>query len=475
MSRTKNMTVGSPLKLIVLFAVPLMIGNTFLQFSTMLESSIVGRFAGVNGTAAIGATAGMYNVILGFTQGLAAGLPILIAHRYGAGDEDGVKKSICANLTVCAGIALLFTALLLPAWRPILSAFHTPAEIARDAYVYMMLMSAGLLFTMLHYLIFNIVRSMGDSKTPLIFQVVTCVIEVGLSYLFIVVFRLGVIGIPIAQMIARLLGTAAFWLYMVRIARHPLMQLRREDWRLDGGEIREHLKSGVSSGCIFAVACCGVVVLQPELNKLGAEALTGYTVTTQISGVLTQLINAFGLTMTTYISQNYGAGKYHRIRSGIRRCALLTGALSIGLSALGIFGCRLMVGLFMGAGEGEFFRYAQINMNFMAGAYLFLSWICIFRAALQSLGSRVIPILSSGMDVLMRIIAVLFMVGPLGYTALCASQMMAWIGNAVPLVLVYLVLMKRLRRERRDDFTEKPASPNNAARKGKPAPKPVIG
>ncbi len=361
-------------------------------------------------------------------------------------------------------MALLFTLVLLPSWSGILTWFQTPPEIAHDAYLYMMLMSAGLTVTMLHYLVFNIVRSMGDSKTPLIFQVITCLMELLFAYLFIVGFGLGVIGIPIAQMLSRTLGTGSFWIYMVKGSKNPFMRLKKEDWRMTGREVAEHLKSGISSGFIFAVACFGVVVLQPELNRLGTQALTGYTVTNQISSVLTQLINAFGLTMTTYVSQNYGAGKFKRIRAGLRQCVMLTGVLSLGLTAFAIFGCRWMVSLFMGTGEGEFIHYAQINMNFMSGAYLFLSWICIFRSALQSLKCRIIPILSSGMDVLARVIAVLFMVKPLGYTALCASQMMAWVMNAAPLILVYLVLMRRIKR----DFPELPPSGDDSNGDGAP-------
>mgnify|MGYP002409838287 CR=1 FL=1 len=445
MPQTKNMTVGNPLRLIVQFTVPLMIGNVFLQFATMMEGSIVGRALGVDGVAAIGATNGVFNVLRNFAQGLSIGLPVVTAQRFGAGDMQGVRKSVTTSILMCLLGWAVFAVLLLPLWRPALVWMNTPAQVLDDAWTYLTLVTAGLGITLLHYFFFNVVRAVGDSRTPLFFQLISGGLDILLAYLFVSVLDLGVAGGPLAQLGAQLLGSVLFLIYVVGVRKTPVLRLTREDWRLGRQDLSDHLKSGVASGLMFSVAPCGSIIIQPSLNSFGATAVAGFIAVAQITGVFGQVFAAVGQTMATYVAQNYGAGLSHRVRRGVRQTVAVSSLLAVLLGVLAIWGCGPMVDLYMGGAGEEQLAYARINMFFTAGGWVLLNWILVY---LQALNSRVIPIFASAMELVARTISVVFLIPRWGFPALCFSLFLSWIFTATPVVAGFQVLIRRLTRGR---------------------------
>lgn len=444
MPQTRNMTVGDPLKLIIRFTIPLMIGNVFLQFATMMEGSIVGRSLGVNGVAAIGATTGIFNVLRNFAQGLSIGLPVVTAQRFGAGDALGVKKSVATGILMSILGWAVFAGALLPSWGAILRWMKTPAEVLHDSWLYLFLITAGMVVTLLHYLFFNVVRSVGDSRTPLYFQMLTGGLDIFLAWLFVAKLGLGVAGVPVAQISAQALGSVCFLWYVLKVKKNPVLRLTREDWRISREDFFEHFKAGTASGLMFSVAPCGGVIIQPSLNSFGPEIVAGYTAASQITGVFGQIYAAMGQAMATYVAQNYGAGLIHRVRAGVRKTIILGSALSLILTAVAILGSDFMVTLYMGDATPELLGYAKTNMIFITMGWILLVLILVYRQALQALNSRVLPIFASAMELVMRSIAVIFLIPRFGYPALCFSLFMAWIGTASPLVLGYFPLMRRL-------------------------------
>ena len=236
---TKNMTVGNPAKLILFFTIPLLIGNLFQQLYNMADTLIVGRTIGVEALAAVGCTGSIMFLILGFTQGLTAGLSIVTAQRFGAGDEEGVRRSFAAGILIGGVITVFLTALSVALARPILILMRTPANIIDGAYSYIVVIYAGIAAAVLFNLLSSVLRALGDSRTPLIFLVIACLINIGLDFLCILTFQMGVAGAAVATIAAQLLSGGACIVYIAR--RFPMLHLRREHWRVTREEIFEHL------------------------------------------------------------------------------------------------------------------------------------------------------------------------------------------------------------------------------------------
>lgn len=439
---TKNLTEGSPAKLIVLFTIPLLIGNIFQQFYSMADTLIVGRTIGVNALAAVGCTGSITFLILGFAMGLTSGLSILTAQRFGAGDERGVRKSVAAGVWLSAGVTIALTALSVPLTRPILELMRTPPEIIDDACRYVIVIFGGIVASMLFNLLSNIIRALGDSKTPLFFLVVACILNIALDFVCILIFKMGVAGAAWATIIAQMVSGILCLFYIKR--RLPILHLTREDWRVTKWELVQHAKVAFPMAFQMSIIAIGAVVLQFALNGLGALAVAAFTAAQKIDQIATQPMNSFGTTMATYAAQNYGAGKTERIRKGVLQCSLISVGFAVVMGLVNIFAGYQLAGIFVGPGEPEVASLAQTYLIINGSMYFLLAMLFIFRFTLQGLGKGVMPTVAGVMELVMRTFSAVFLAQYFGFAGACWSNPLAWLGACIPLTIAFFATVRKM-------------------------------
>jgi putative MATE family efflux protein len=439
---TKNLTSGSPAKLIFLFAMPLLMGNFFQQLYNMADTFIVGRTIGVNALAAVGCTGSIMFLILGFAVGFTSGLSIITSQRFGAGDKEGVKSSYAASIVLSLGITIVLTVISSRLARPILELMRTPPEIIEDAYRYIIVIYWGIAAAMFFNLFSNIIRALGDSKTPLIFLAVVCVLNIILDFVLILTFSMGVAGAAWATVTSQAFSAVLCFFYI----RHklPVLKLKKTHWYLSKAILWEHLRVALPMAFQASIIAIGAIMLQFALNNLGAVSVAAYTAAQKIDMVAILPMMSFGITMATYTAQNYGANDIQRIRLGVRQCCMMSITFSVVIAFINIFAGRKLIALFVGAGQPEVLSQAQTYLVTNGLLYFVLALLFIYRYTLQGLGQSFIPTVAGIMELFMRTFAAIVLSKHLGFTGAALANPLAWIGACVPLAIAYFMTMKRL-------------------------------
>lgn len=441
----QDLTKGKPVKLILLFTIPLLIGNIFQQFYSMADTIIVGRTIGVDALAGVGATGSLSFLIIGFAQGLTAGLSVITAQRFGADDYDGVRKSVTTSLCICAVLTVALTVIAVLTARPLLVLLQTPENIIDDAYNYIIVIFWGIFASMLFNLLSNLVRALGDSRTPLLFLIVACVLNIALDFLFILAFRMGVAGAAWATVIAQVVSCVLCILYIAR--RIPLLRLCKKDWKIGASYIRTHCKVGLPMAFQTSIIAIGAMILQVPLNQLGSTAVGAFTAAQKIDNLAVQILMSFGITMATYAAQNYGAGNMGRIKHGVRQCIFINVAASIVMGVFIILTCRPLVGIFVGSGQEDVVELARVYLIINCSLYFLLSLLFVYRYTLQGIGKSLTPTIAGIIELVMRSATAIFLAAPLGFAGISAANPIAWIGALIPLTSAYYLNIHRLLKQ----------------------------
>ena len=437
----KSMTSGSPAKLILLFALPLFVGNLFQQLYNMADAFIVGRILGVDALAAVGCTGSLSFFIIGFAQGLSAGFSMLTAQRFGANDAEGVRRSYAASLVLGGIIGVILTVPSVLFARDLLVLLQTPPQILDDAVAYIVVVFGDILATMLFNIVSNVLRALGDSKTPLYFLVVGCVVNVVLDILLILYTPLGVMGAGVATVIAQVVsGLACVWYIHVKF---PILRLTRESWKITRKDVAEHLHMGLPMGFQTSIIAIGSLMLQYALNGLGSTAVAAFTAASKLETLATLPLMSFGLAIGTYVAQNYGAGKLHRIRKGVLQCSAMSLAWAVFMGAVFLVFGRPLSTLFVGK-DAQVLDLSYTYLCIVAVALWVLGLLFVFRYSLQGLGQSFVPTFAGVMELVMRGACAVWLVVPLGFAGACMASPMAWVGSAVPLVISFFLTMRQL-------------------------------
>lgn len=439
------MTEGSPAKLIVMFTIPLLIGNIFQQLYSMVDTLIVGRTLGVHALAAVGCTGSISFLILGFAMVVSAGLAIITAQRFGAKDEAGVRRSVATGAWISLGVTAVLTVLSVPLARKTLELMRTPPEIIDSAYDYIVVIFWGIIASMLFNFLSNIIRALGDSRTPLLFLIIACVLNIGLDFGLILGAKMGVAGAAWATIIAQM-ASALMCLWYIK-KKLPILHLKKEDWRVSGWDISQHLKVSMPMGFQMSIIAIGAVVLQFVLNGLGAVAVAAFSAAQRIDQIATQPMNSFGTTMATYGAQNYGAGRIDRIKKGVLQCSMISVGFSIVMGLVNIFAGYQLAGLFVGSGETGVQSMAQTYLQINGAMYFVLALLFIFRFTLQGLGKGFMPTVAGIMELVMRTFAAIFLTTSIGFAGACWASPLAWIGACIPLAAAYFVTIHKLSKK----------------------------
>ncbi|SMC16320.1 putative efflux protein, MATE family [Clostridium acidisoli DSM 12555] len=439
---TRDITKGNPAKVIIYFTIPLLIGNIFQQFYSMADTLIVGRTIGVNALAAVGCTGSITFLILGFAQGLTSGFSILTAQCFGAGDRQGVRHSYVASIILSILVTIILTIVSVIFARPILEMMHTPKEIIADAYNFIIIIFWGIIVSMLFNLFSNVLRALGNSKTPLIFLVIASILNIILDFVFILKFSMGVAGAAYATTISQ--GISAILCFVYIIKKMPILNLHREDWHLTKKILLDHLKLGLPMGFQASIIAMGTIILQFELNNLGEVSVAAYTAAQKIDILAIQPMMSFGITMATFVAQNYGANKIERIRVGIKQCSIISVVFSIAVGAFNILAGHSLIELFVGHNQPQVVSLAQVYLNINGSMYFILALLFIYRYSLQGLGQSFAPTVAGIMELFMRTFAAIILSKYLGFAGVSLANPLAWIGSCIPLGIAYYFTAKKL-------------------------------
>ena len=445
--QVRNMTEGSPIRLILSVALPLMVGNIFQQLYTVVDAQIVGTVEGVSALAALGASDWFYWMFLGLVQGLAQGFTIPMAQAFGAKDDAALRKNIGNSIVLAVVNSAVIPAAAVWSIPAVLNLLGTPMEIRPMSESYLMVLFLAFPVVMAYNLMAGILRSLGDGKSPLYAMAIASLINIALDLLFVAVFHWGVIGAAVATAIAQA-GSSLFCLY--RLSKIGFIRPSRADFRLDMGISGRLMTLGLPIAAQNGVIGLGGMIVQTIVNKLGVTFIAGYTATNKLYGVLEIATISYGYATSTYAGQNLGAGRITRIRKGVHASAI-TGVVTAGVIAafMLLFG-RAITGSFISGTPEEVVEASRI-----AWEYLLLMSLClpilyvlhIYRSALQGMGNTVMPMASGIAEFAMRTGAALLLPGLIGYWGVFWAEVLAWIGADLILVVSYYAIFKKIREQ----------------------------
>ena len=442
----KDMTEGSPAKLLLFFTLPLIAGNIMQQLYAFIDTLLVGRFLGIEALAAVGCTGSLMFLMLGFVIGLTSGLAICTGQCYGAKDAAGVRKSAAACAALSFLIATILSVVGFFGCRPLLEVMNTPPELLDNATAFFSIICGGAVFATAALMAANILRALGDSKMPTVIIGVGIAINIALEVLFLLAFGWGIPGAAFATVVSWALATGIFLVYIAR--RVPELHVRREDWRLSWSFLRMHLAIGLPMGFQATIIAFGAVILQVALNGLGAVPVAAYAAEQKVDTIAMMPMMSFGAAMAAYTAQNYGAQQYARIRAGVHACLKMSAAFAVAIGILLIvFGTHLLA-LFVGAdaqGAEEVIAYGQTFLTVNGSTYIILAVLLVYRNVLQGLGQSVVPTIAGAMELVMRAGAAIFLCAHLGFLGACLANPLAWIGAGIPVAIAYFWTEKTLR------------------------------
>lgn len=444
---TKDMTTGSSMKLILGFAVPLLMGMLFQQVYSLVDTIIVGRFLGVNALAAVGATGSINFLIIGFCLGLCNGFALPVAQRFGAKDYDGLRKYVGNSAVLSVIIGGTITVLTVVFCRNILQIMDTPADIIDLSYNYIVVIFAGIPATLLYNILSSHLRSLGDSVTPVAFLILSACLNIGLDLLFIVTFHWGVFGASLATILSQLVSGVLCLVFI--IIRFDILHLKRDDWRLDPAYVRNLLVMGLPMGFQYSITAIGSVILQAAVNSLGSIAVASMTAASKISMFVVCPFDALGSTMATYGGQNVGAGKLERLAKGLRSAVILGAIYSAVIFVVVYFFGENMIQIFLSPTEenaATVLVWAKEFLVINAAFYFPLALVNIVRFLIQGMGFSGFAVFAGVFEMVARTIVGLFLVPVFGFVAACFASPLAWIFADAFLIPAFFFCRKRLRK-----------------------------
>lgn len=437
----KDMTEGNSVKQILLFTLPLFIGNLFQQFYNMADTIIVGRTLGTNALAAVGSTGSFNFLIIGFVLGVASGFCIPVAQFFGAKDYKNLRKTVANMIYLAVALSVILTVLTMIFTRNILKLLETPSDIFNEAYLYIIVIFAGMSATMFYNILAGLLRALGDSRSPLIFLIISSILNVGLDFLFIHIFK-SVIGASIATVLAQLTSGLLCLIYIIK--KFPILHLTREDWSPSVSLMKKLLYLGLPMALQFSITAIGGLILQKSVNGLGSTAVAAVSTGNKASNILTQPMESLGIAMATFCGQNLGAGRIDRVKKGVNQALVIVLIYTVVASLVSFFAGEYLAQLFISSEEVSVIKLIERQHSILAIFYWALAILFVYRNSIQGLGYGV-PAMAAGLfELVARAVVGIFLVGEYGFDAACIAGPFAWIMADVLLIPVFYIVRHKL-------------------------------
>lgn len=440
----REMTSGTPSRLILGFAVPMLLGLLFQQFYSMVDTVIVGKFLGVDALAAVGSTAAINFMINGFVIGVCSGFAIPVAQRFGAQDYKDMRRFAANAGWLCVVFAAVITTAVTLLTRTILIWMRTPENIIDGAYQYIFFIFAGIPATFLYNILAGIIRSLGDSKTPVYFLIFSSILNIGLDLALIVGVRTGIAGAAYATVISQAASGLLCLAYMRK--KFDILKMDREERKWSGHHAYILCKMGVPMGLQYSITAIGSVVIQTAINSLGSVAVASVTAGQKVSMLFCCPFDALGGTMATYAGQNAGAGKIGRIEQGVKSATVIGAVYSVAAFAVLFFFGGLIPLLFVDMAETTVIRQAHQFLIFNSLFYIPLTFVNVWRFTIQGMGFSFLAVIAGICEMAARALVGFALVPVFGYIAICFASPLAWIFADAFLIPAFRRCIREMRR-----------------------------
>lgn len=442
----KDMTSGSPTKIILNFTFPIFLGNVFQQFYNMADTVIVGKFVGTKALAAVGSTGTIMFLIYGFVTGMTAGFTVLTAQKFGAGDMKAMRQTVGGAAVLTTIVTIILTTLGLLFMKPLLIFMKTPSDIFKDAYAYIMIICAGIAAQMLYNLMASILRALGNSKVPLYFLILSALLNIALDLLLIIVFGLGASGAAYATVIAQ--GISGLLCLVYVKLKVPLLHLERDDWRPKGYLLKIQFAVGVPMALQYSITAIGTMMVQTSQNLLGSNIVVAFTAASKIEQVVTQAYVALGTTMATYCAQNIGAGKIKRIRKGFKSSTIMASIYAVVTAALIMTVGKYMTYLFVSDNVIEIMSNVDIYLKCIGVFFIPLAIVNLYRNGIQGMGYGLLPMMAGVAELIGRGVVAVIAANKRSYFGVCMASPAAWVlAGGLLLVMYYYIMLKDMKRK----------------------------
>ena len=429
----KNLTAGKPLKLILMFALPLFVGQLFQLCYSLADTRIVGATLGEASLAAVGATSTLSDLLMSLLNGITNGFAIIIATYFGAQNEKDMKKAMGATILLGIGAAVIMSILSLLFLSPILNFLNISADLLPHAKSYIRIILAGLIAATAYNICAAILRAIGDSFTPLIFLIISTILNIFLDYGFILYFHMGVAGAALATVISQAVSAILCFLYMRR--KYPQLSLTKDDFLPRKEVYQKLLSTGFSMAFMSAFVQLGTFSLQTSINTFGTNTIVAHTAARKASSIFMMPWSVLGTTLATYCGQNLGAGKYSRIKQGMRDTLFFTWGWCVMVLVIAYTLSPFIIRMITATNEPEIIETATTYLKFNTIFYFVPSVICLFRNSMQGFGDSKTPVFSSSLELLAKVVAAFLLAPALGYWGIIISEPIAWFIMVIPLVV----------------------------------------
>ncbi len=443
-SGTYNMTTGKPLKLIVTFAIPIMLTSLVQQFYNVADTYIVGKYISDNALAAVGSVGPMSGLLVGLAMGLTDGFSIPVAQSFGAGNKKLTNHYTgnAISLTVIATVVMTVISFIL--MKPILRLMGTPENIFNDAYTYVVINYLGMFTRTIYNVLAGILRALGDSKSPLMFLSVCAIANIVFNYITIVPLKMGVFGAAFSTVLAQFISCVMCIIYVRK--RRDIINLSWNDFKLKKKTTVLMLEMGIPRSLQYSITSIGSMVLQTTINSYGSAYVAGWTVANKPELLANIPISAIGVACATFSGQNFGAGRMDRVRKGVRSAIVFSGAVSVVMSTiLYLFGDNIAK-IFLDNNNAEAIYASKTYLQTIAIFYFSLATLFVFRNALQGIGKSYVSMMAGVAELVGRIIAALILSEVFGFAGVCFASPFAWVLADIPLLLIYY--FKVVKKER---------------------------
>ena len=444
-SPAKDLTTGSPMKLILGFAFPMFLGLLFQQFYSLVDTMIVGKYLGVDPFAGVGSTGSLNFIVIGFCMGLCSGFSVPISQSFGAKDFPLLRKMVTNSVWLCTFFSVVITTLMLVFCRPVLTLMNTPENIFEYAYIYIFIIFAGIPCTILYNMTAAILRALGDSKSPIIFLAISSAINIGLDLLLIIVFRMGVEGAALATVISQGVSGVISIIYIKK--KFDILAMEKGDWKLERHLAGKLTGVGIPMGLQYSITGIGSVILQTAVNGLGSIYVASMTAGSKINIFLACPFDALGQTMAPYAGQNIGARKLDRVGKGLR-AACIIGFIVSGLMVIVVklFGDQLTM-LFLDEKDPVIMQNSTQFLIIVSAFYCLLTLVNTVRFTIQGMGFSSLAIIAGVMEMIARGIAGMLLVPAFGYLGACYSSPLAWLLADAFLIPAFFLCKRKVARQ----------------------------
>ena len=444
-SPAKDLTVGSPMKLILGFAFPMFLGLLFQQFYSLVDTMIVGKYLGVDPFAGVGSTGSLNFIVIGFCMGLCSGFSVPISQSFGAKDFPLLRKMVTNSVWLCTFFSVVITTLMLLFCRPVLTWMNTPENIFEYAYIYIFIIFAGIPCTILYNMTAAILRALGDSKSPIIFLPISYATNIGLDLLLIIVFRMGVDGAALATVVSQGVSGVISIIYIKK--KFDILAMEKGDWKLERHLAGKLTGVGIPMGLQYSITGIGSVILQTAVNGLGSIYVASMTAGSKINIFLACPFDALGQTMAPYAGQNIGARKLDRVGKGLR-AACIIGFIVSGLMVIVVklFGDQLTM-LFLDEKDPVIMQNSTQFLIIVSAFYCLLTLVNTVRFTIQGMGFSSLAIIAGVMEMIARGIAGMLLVPAFGYLGACYSSPLAWLLADAFLIPAFFLCKRKVARQ----------------------------